>query len=63
MTTQPAALTLHLESPLRVGGRIAVLAALVAVLAGGFLAGLSMPAPQASRQMASCPDTCTTQPC
>jgi hypothetical protein len=63
MTTLQQAPTFHTTSPLRVGGRIAVVAALCAALAGGFVAGLSGTSREAGRQVANSPASCASLPC
>jgi hypothetical protein len=65
MTNQAHDSTFHLRptaSPLRVGGRLAVLAALCAALVGGFVAGLSATADGAS-QVASTHARCGARAC
>ena len=62
MTTKPQLPTFHTASPLRVGGRLAVLAALCAALVGGFVTTLSASA-DPSREVAGAPATCRGLPC
>lgn len=50
-------------SGVRVAARLTVLAALAALLAGGFLAGLEQPSHDAAEQVAARPAACAALPC
>lgn len=66
MASQAEDTPFHLRptaSPLRVGGRIALLAVLCAVLAGGFVASLSAPTAPDAGQVAASKARCGDHAC
>jgi len=63
MTSQRQPFTTPSASPLRVGARLAVLAAVCAALTIGFVAGLGSTSQEAAGQLARVPATCSAPTC